>query len=80
LDGIAIYDQEQGQIYKITGLSLSSFKNKGLIPIILKMKGLVARALGFAGFTISFSTENHVDWVHHPWTARWLDLWWTTTE
>jgi hypothetical protein len=77
LDGIAIYDEEQGQIYKITGLSLSSLKKKGLIPIILKMKGLVARALGFM---ISFSTENPMDWVHHPWTARRLDLWWTTTE
>jgi hypothetical protein len=80
LDGIAISDEEQGLICKIIGLSLSSFKKKGLIAIILKMKGLAARALGFIGFTINFSIENLVDWVHHPWTARRLDPRWTTTE
>jgi hypothetical protein len=47
LDGITIFYDEQGLIYKITGLSQSSFEKKGMITIILKMKGLAARALGF---------------------------------
>jgi hypothetical protein len=80
LYGIAIYDEEQGLIYRITGLSLSSFEKKGLIAIILKIKGLAARALGFIRFTIYFSIETPVDWVHHPWTARRLNPRWTTAE
>jgi hypothetical protein len=80
LDGIAIFDEEQGLIYKIIGLSRISFEKKGLIAIILKMKGLAARALGFVGFMIYFSIENPMDWVHHPWTMRRLDPRWTTTE
>jgi hypothetical protein len=80
LYGIAIFYEEQGLIYKITGLSLSSFEKKGLIAIILKIKGLAARALGFIGFMIYFSIKNLVDWVHHPWTARQLDPQWTTAE
>jgi hypothetical protein len=51
-----------------------------LIAIILKIKGMAARALGFTGFMIYFSIENLVDWVHDPWTARWLDPQWTTAE
>jgi hypothetical protein len=47
LDGIAICDEEHELIYKITGLRLSSFEKKGLIIIILKIKGLAARVLGF---------------------------------
>jgi hypothetical protein len=47
LDGITIFDDEQGLICKITGLGQSSFEKMGLIAIILKMKGLAARALGF---------------------------------
>jgi hypothetical protein len=77
LDGITIFDEEQGLICKITGLSQSSFEKKGLIAIIIKMKGLAARALGF---TIYFSIENPMDWVHHPWTMKRLDPRWTTTE
>jgi hypothetical protein len=42
-------------------LSLSSFEKKGLLAIILKIKGLAARALGFIGFMIYFSIENPVD-------------------
>jgi hypothetical protein len=80
LDGIAIFDEEQGLIYNITGLSQSSFKKKGLIAIILKMKGMAARALGCTGFMIYISFENPLDWVHHPWTVRWLNPRWTTTE
>jgi hypothetical protein len=80
LDGIAIFDEEHGLICKIIGLSQSSFEKKGLIAIILKMKGLAARALGFTGFMIYFSIENPVDWVHHSWTVRWLNPPWTTTE
>jgi hypothetical protein len=63
LYGIAIFDEEQGLIYKITGLSLSSFEKMGLIAIILKIKGLVARALGFM---IHFSIEN-------PWGSSPMD-------
>jgi hypothetical protein len=80
LYGIAIFNEEQGLICKITGLSLSSFEKKGLIASILKIKGLAARALGFTGFMIYFSIENPVDWVHNPWTARRLDPQWTTVE
>jgi hypothetical protein len=77
LDGIASFYEEQGLICKIIGLSRSSFEKNGLIAIILKMKGLTARALGFM---IYFSIENPVDWVHYPWTARRLDPRWITTE
>jgi hypothetical protein len=80
LDGIAIFDEEHELIYRIAGLSQSSFEKNGLIAIILKMKGLAARAIGFTRFTIYFSIENLVDWVHHPWTVRQLDPQWTTTE
>jgi hypothetical protein len=60
LYGIAIFDEEQGLIYKITGLSLSSFEKMGLIAIILKIKGLLARALGFM---IHFSIENPMGFI-----------------
>jgi hypothetical protein len=73
LGGIAIFDEEQGLICKIIGLTRSSFEKKGFIAIILKMKGMAARALGFTRFTVYFSIENPMDWVHHPWTVRQLD-------
>jgi hypothetical protein len=77
---IANFDDEQRLIYKITGPSRSSYEKNDLIAIILKMKGMAARALGCTGFLIYFSFENPLDWVHHPWTVRRLDPQWTTTE